>query len=106
MLFQKASLLSGVDVPMKNYILSSSLVIMCKANHNCWLLLYATLSSQLLHKPNLLMFGVPHLLPNLKMFLEHLIPVILDPGVLSHELVHGPNSWAIGLLGRTRGSGC
>ena len=31
----KASLPSGVDVPMKNSILSSSLVILCTANHNC-----------------------------------------------------------------------
>ena len=74
---------------------------------------YTTLLSQLLHIPNLFCSGnlllLDKLMGNLllvfQMFLEHQIPLSLNPGILAHELVHAPNCWARGLLARTRASG-
>ena len=61
--------------------------------------IYTTLSSQVLHIPilffsgNLLLLGklMGNLLLVFQMFLEHQIPLSLNPGILAHELVHAPN---------------
>ena len=100
----KPSLLVGVDVPMKSSMLLSSLVILCTIYHNFFI--YTTLSSQLLHIPNLFCSGnvlllgklMGNLLLAFQMFLEHQIPLNLNPGVLAHELVHAPNCWALDFL--------
>ena len=67
--------------------------------------IYTTLSSQLLHIPNLFMSGnvllLGHLLLVVQMFMDHHIPLSLNPGVLAHEIIHHLNYWALGLLART-----
>ena len=65
--------------------------------------IYTTLSSQLLHIPNLfyssnlLLFGklIGNLLLVFQIYLEHHIPLCLNPGILKHEPVHAPNCWAL-----------